>query len=52
MLKTRRKSSNTPNSAKIPRAQLCKWFQQIASTQKPYARKKNFEVISHRKKVR
>ena len=52
MLKNRRKSSNTPNSAKIPRAQLCKWFQQIASTQKPCARKKNFGFISHRKKVR
>ena len=39
------------NSAKIPRAQHFKWFQRIPSVQKPYARKKNFQFISHRKKV-
>ena len=36
---------------KIPLAQHCKWSQCIASTPKPYARKKNFDFISHRKKV-
>ena len=51
MRKNRRKSSNSPNLVKIPRAQRCKWFHCIASTPKPYPRKKNFEFISHRKKV-
>ena len=51
MRKNRRKSSNSPNSAKIPLAQHCKWFHCIASIPKPYPRKKNFEFISHRKKV-
>ena len=52
MLKNRRKCEKPPNSTKIPRARLWKRFHRTASTRKPHARKKNFEVISHRKKVR
>ena len=38
-------------SGKIPLAKHCKWSWCIASTPKPYVRKKNFDFISHRKKV-
>ena len=49
MAKNRKKS---PNPAKIPRAQFWKWFYRVPHTSKPHVKKKNFEFISHRKKVR
>ena len=37
--------------AKIPRARFSYKFHWITSTHKPHGRKKNFDVISHKKKV-
>ena len=52
MLKNRWKWQKTPNWIKIPRGHFLKWHHRVASTRKPYGRKKNFAFISHRKKVR
>ena len=52
MLKNRWKWQKMPNWPKIPREHFLKGHHRVASTRKPYGRKKNFAFISHRKKVR
>ena len=51
LVKYRRNKQNIAEFAKIPLPPFSKMFHCISRTRIPHTRKKNFEVISHRKKV-